>query len=112
MIRSIKSNITNWCLAVCLSAVLLIIAAAAGAGEIWTQYPEHYPREFTGKGRIARISDKVVVIDDRQYFLSRDIAYHTPGQEYALRDMFGPGVLVGYMTRNSKIIVSMYYLEQ
>ena len=68
--------------------------------------PTHYPDEFHGTGRIARIAKNEIVIGDSLYKLSSDVTYHTTKIENASSAWFSEGNLVGFMTNSDHHIIS------
>ena len=75
--------------------------------------PQHYPPDgFDGYGRIDRISDKEVVIDDGFFKLARSVAYVTPNNNIGSRSDFKVGALVGYLKNSEYEIQSMWLIQK
>ncbi len=92
---------------------MFVMTATVNAKPPGVVFPGHYPDEFSGVGRIVRIADDRIVINDELFRLSPRITYHTLGQEYAFKTAFGPGMLVGYMTSSTgKEILSLYFIQK
>ena len=112
MIQSrMKYRIQNG-LTIALTLMILATSTVAFAQPPGVVFPGYYPEDFSGVGRIVRIEDKKIVINDQLYYLSPRVAYHTLSQEYAYKSAFKPGMLVGYVTGSVNEIVSMYFLEK
>jgi hypothetical protein len=112
MIRSRKKYRTQNGLTVALALMILATSAAVFAQPPGVVFPGYYPEDFSGMGRIDRIEDKKIVINDQLYYLSPRIAYHTLNQEYAFKSAFKPGILVGYVTGSVNEIVTLYFIQK
>ncbi len=96
--------------------VLLMASFAAvgypkerGRGEI--ALPTHYPQQFTGIGRIDRITRNEIVIDDSLYKFVSNVTYHIPTRSNASSAWFRSGELVGFVTNAKREIVSLWLIE-
>jgi hypothetical protein len=74
--------------------------------------PEHYPDRFTGIGRIDRLAEEEIVIDDSLYTLAPYVTYHTPTAMNVSNIMFRAGNLVGFLTNSEGQIISLWFLKQ
>jgi hypothetical protein len=73
--------------------------------------PKHYPDGFDGLGRIDRISEIEVVIDDGLYKFAAHAQFHTPaGQNVSIYSL-KPGAWVGFMKSGKKQIISLWLIE-
>lgn len=96
-----------------LSVCFLGIGAAGGQilqkGEWYP--PENYPDGFHGWGRISRIDEKEIVIDDSLYALAKSVSFHTPGVSDVPSSWFGTGDTVGWLQNDRGEIVSLWRFE-
>jgi hypothetical protein len=76
------------------------------------ELPRHYPLEFTGTGRIDRMAQDEIVIDDRLYGLSPHTTYNIPTHNNVSRSNFRVGQFVGYITEGNRQIISLWLIEQ
>ena len=74
--------------------------------------PKHYPDRFTGIGRIDRLAEEEIVIDDSLYWLAPYVTYHTPTAMNVSNAMFRAGNLVGFITNSERQIISIWFLKQ
>ena len=72
--------------------------------------PAHYPDGFDGWGRIDRIAEDEVVIDDRSWPLSAFVEYHSPTAMNVSRYLFSSGNLVGYLMNSKREIISLWLI--
>ena len=100
-----------------LALCLLLIISTAAVGyprELGGQdigLPEHYPKQFTGIGRIDRISSDEIVIDDSLYRLAPDVTYHIPTLKNASSAWFRANVSVGFVANAKREIISLWLME-
>jgi hypothetical protein len=73
--------------------------------------PQHYPDGFDGLGRIDRISETEVVIDDGLYGFASHAAFHTPQRNNVSIYTFKPGAWVGFMKSGKRHIISLWLIE-
>ncbi|MBW1787106.1 MAG: hypothetical protein JRK53_10900 [Deltaproteobacteria bacterium] len=112
-----KKNIVLFVAAAAVAAVFSVAGAgspAYGAERYFTEekpLPGHYPKRFSGMGRIDRISGNEVVIDDSLYGLSVDVTYGTPSSRKGSYHRFRPGTFVGFVVSSKRTIVSLWLIE-
>jgi hypothetical protein len=70
--------------------------------------PNHYPNGFDGWGRIDRLADHEVVIDDTSHALSAAVIYNTPTSSHIPASWFHVGDLVGYLKNGNNEIISLW----
>ncbi len=70
--------------------------------------PEHYPNGFDGWGRIDRLADDEIVIDDTLYAFSPAVIYNTPTSSNIPASWFHIGDRVGYLKNESNQIISLW----
>ena len=73
--------------------------------------PKHYPDGFHGWGRIERISETEVVIDDALYKFAPHAEFNTPQRNNVSLYTFKPGAMVGFMKSGKKQIISLWLIE-
>jgi hypothetical protein len=73
--------------------------------------PTHYPDGFDGLGRIDRISETEVVIDDGLFNFAPHAEFNTPERNNVSIYAFKPGAMVGFMKSGKKQIVSLWLIE-
>ena len=73
--------------------------------------PKHYPDGFHGLGRIDRISETEVVIDDALYKFAPHAEFNTPQRTNVSLYTFRPGAWVGFMKSGKRQIVSLWLIE-
>jgi len=78
--------------------------------EEW-KVPKFYPRGFDGYGKIERIGEEGVVIDDTAWKFSRQIRFMTPGDRHAGISAFSTGDTVAYLLNEKREIISLCYIE-
>ncbi len=71
-----------------------------------------YPKLFDMVGKIDRLADRQVVIDDSLYRFAPSITYHTSIQGYTFRSSFHVGDVVGCLTNSKGEIKSMWLITQ
>jgi hypothetical protein len=74
--------------------------------------PDGYPDGFDGFGRIDRISEEEIVIDDVLYPLSSYAEYHIPYNLTSVRSMFNKGDMVGYEFDVNKAIRHLWLIKK
>ena len=107
-----KKSIKNRCTIICVATIMLAVFSIASARPPGVVFPDYYPDDFSGVGRIVRIDEKKVVINDELYYLSPRVSYHTLKQEYAFKTDIRPGMLVGYVKESGNVIVSLWFIEK
>jgi len=73
--------------------------------------PAHYPDGFDAMGRIERISETEVVIDDTLYQFAAHAEFNTPERNNVSLYTFKPGAMVGFMKSGKKQIISLWLIE-
>ena len=94
-------------LALCLVSITLPVVSYAGE----YGFPEYYPGNFDGSGRIDRIAADEVVINDTLFKLSTEVEYHTRTTQNASSAWLKEGQFVGYITSSKREIVSLWLIE-
>ena len=95
-----------------LSAVPGNVSYAEGRfmREEW-KVPEFYPSGFDGYGKIERIDQEGVVIDDTAWKFSRQIRFATPRDRNAGVSSFSVGDTVAYLLNEEREVTSLWYIE-
>jgi hypothetical protein len=109
-----------WRAVLCVALALFFLSAAMPATVSYARsrvkgewvLPKFYPESFDGWGRIDRITEDMVVIDDTMIKLSPSIVYRTPTNTHATSAYFKPGNLVGFMTNATNEIVSLWLIKK
>ena len=73
--------------------------------------PKQYPDGFHGWGRIDRISETEVVIDDAFYKFAPHAEFNTPERSNVSLYTFKPGAMVGFMKSGKRQIISLWLIE-
>jgi len=103
----------------CVGLALFFLSAALPSGLAHAQQrvkpevvlPKHYPDGFDGLGRIERISETEVVIDDTLYRFAPRAEFSTPERSNVSLYTFKPGAKVGFMKSGKKQIISLWLIE-
>lgn len=103
----------------CIGLVMCFLSAAFPSAPGYAQelvkpevvLPKHYPDGFHGLGRIDRISETEVVIDDALYQFAPHAQFNTPQRTNVSLYTFKPGAWVGFMKSGKRQIVSLWLLE-
>ena len=74
--------------------------------------PDYYPETFDGIGRIDRLGDDQIVIDDGTKGLASGVTFATPSSHYAGRGLFRIGCTVGYLLDREGNIQSLWLLKR
>ncbi len=108
-------------LLICTGLVLVLMSMVVPSGLAHAQggrvkpemvFPDHYPYSgFHGMGYIISISSDDVVINDKIFALSPDVAYHTLAIENASSAFFRPKMRVGYLLDSEGRIKSLWLIE-
>jgi hypothetical protein len=106
-----KNNELSGIVLLCMIIVLVVFASPGYAqgrykGE-WV-LPKHYPQGFDGWGRLDRISDGEVVIDDTLYPLSPAVTYNIPETSNINSSFLRAGDTVGYLMDQKGFIISLW----
>ena len=94
-------------LALCLVSITLPVVSYAGE----YGFPEYYPGNFDGSGRIDRIAADEMVINDTLFRLSTEVEYHTRTTQNASSAWLKEGQFVGYITSSRREIVSLWLIK-
>ncbi len=70
-----------------------------------------YPIIFDIQGRIDRLSDNVIVVNDTLFKLSDNIVYNTPNGNDVRQDQFRKGDFVGMKLNSNGIVVAVWLLK-
>lgn len=82
------------------------------AQDMYEKFPEHYPYNFDGKGKINRIVSEEVIIGDREFPFHAQVTFNTPDAPRCSRYMFEQGDYVGYKLSDDGGIVSLWRLNK
>ena len=111
-----KNNVIGLGLGLVLALIFIVSLAKVGltrerngGGLV---LPKHYPDRFTGIGRIDRLAEEEIVIDDSLYTLAPYVEYHTPTAMNVSNIIFRAGSLVGFITNSEHQILSIWFLRQ
>ena len=74
-------------------------------------YPDYYPEEFNAIGKIDRIAEKEIVIDDSLFKLSPNVTCYTPISKYVSKALFSVGNRVGVEINSNHEVTSLWLLE-
>ena len=78
--------------------------------EEW-KLPKFYPRGFDGYGKVEKILQNGIVIDDTGFKFSRHIQFATPRDSNAGIYAFSVGDTVAYLLNEKREIISLWYIE-
>jgi hypothetical protein len=78
--------------------------------EEW-KVPKFYPQGFDGYGKIEKIDQRGVVIDDTGWKFSRQVRFATPRDRHAGIISFNAGDTVAYLLNEKNEIVSLWYIQ-
>ena len=79
--------------------------------EEW-KVPQFYPQKgFDGYGKIERIDQDGVVIDDTVWKFSRIVRFATPRDRNAGISSFSQGDTVGFILDEEREVISLWYIE-
>lgn len=78
--------------------------------EEW-KVPKFYPKWFDGYGKIERIGNEGVVIDDMAWKFSRRIKFATPRDRSAGISSFSVGDMVGFKLNEQREITSLWKIQ-
>lgn len=74
--------------------------------------PENYPPGgFDGWGRIDRLGNIEVVIDDTLYPLSASVTFHAPSADNVSASWLQTGNLVGFLTNMNGEVISLWRID-
>jgi hypothetical protein len=100
-------------------AVLMASGAIVGnlshaGGKIFLEewkLPDFYPRGFDGYGRIDKIFEDRIIINDSSKKLSSSVAYGVPSSPNASKSSFQVGNTVGYLLDQRREIISLWLIK-
>jgi len=105
---------------VCLGLAMVFMLSAVPGNFSYAQgrfmleewkVPEFYPRGFDGYGKIERIDDEGVVIDDTVWKFSRQIRFATPRDRNAGISSFSAGDTAAFLLNENREVISLWYIE-
>jgi hypothetical protein len=105
---------------VCLGLAMVFMLSAVPGNYSYAQgrfmreewkVPKFYPSGFDGYGKIERIDQEGVVIDDTVWKFSRQIRFATPKDRNAGIYAFSAGDTVAYLLNQDREITSLWYIE-
>ena len=77
----------------------------------WRDMPTYYPDGFDGWGKIDRISDTEIVVDDRLLVFALLVKCSTPVMRETSTASFRKGDEVGYILNSDKEVVSLWLIK-
>ena len=105
---------------VCLGLAMVFLLTAVPGNSVYAQgrfmreewkVPEFYPRGFDGYGKIDRIGQKGVVIDDTVLKFSPRVQFATPKDRSAGIYAFSEGDIAAFLLNEEREIISLWYIE-
>ena len=100
-----------WLVSILGLALMLPIAGVSYGQAPARTYPDYYPDKFNAIGKIDRIAENEIVINDTLYRLSPDLICYTPTSMYASKALFSVGNRVGIEIDSKNVVTSLYLLE-
>jgi hypothetical protein len=106
--------------ALCLGVVVLMASGAIfenvsyAGGEIFLEewkVPNFYPRGFDGYGRIDKIFEDRIIINDFSRKLSSSAVYAIPSSPQASKSAFRAGNTVAYLLDHKREIISLWLIK-
>ena len=111
----LKLEKTRMAAIMCVSFFCLIILAPPMEGTCQQRFkgewamPEGYPLNgFDGWGRIDRISDDALVMDDTVYKLAASVKFHTRNADDVPSSWFKKGDLAGFLKNDAGEVISIW----
>jgi hypothetical protein len=111
MIRHKTRKVISFGLALTLGIFLMYGWGDPAAASEPRSVPDYYPEKFDGIGRIDRLGDDQIVIDDGTKGLASGVSFATPSSQYAGRGSFRVGSLVGYLLDRDGKVQSLWLLK-
>ena len=111
--RILSSLALIW-VAVFIAASIYNPGDALAQGKVkpeWRDMPAYYPDGFDGWGRIDRMSDTEIVVDDRLLALALLVKCGTPVMRETSTASFSKGDEVGYILNSEKEVVSLWLIK-
>ena len=105
---------------VCLGLAMVFMLSAVPGNLSYAQgrfireewkLPKFYPRGFDGYGKVEKILQNGIVIDDTGFKFSRHIQFATPRDSNAGIYAFSVGDTVAYLLNEKREIISLWYIE-
>lgn len=106
---------------VCLGLAMVFLLSAVPGDFSYAQgrflreewkVPDFYPKDgFDGYGKIERIDQGGVVIDDTVWKFSGRIRFATPRDRHARISSFSVGDTVAFLLNEKREIISLWYIE-
>jgi hypothetical protein len=106
--------------ALCVGVVVLMASGAIFGNlsyaeskiflEEW-KLPGFYPRGFDGYGRIDKIFEDRIIINDSSKKLSSSTVYGVPSSPHASKSSFRVGNTVGYLLDQRREIISLWLIK-
>ncbi|MGD2037391.1 MAG: hypothetical protein PVH28_05865 [Desulfobacterales bacterium] len=105
---------------ICLALAMIFMLSAVPGNSSYAQgrimreewkVPDFYPKGFDGYGKIERIDQGGVVIDDTALKFSRQVRFATPKDRSAGLYAFSVGDTVGYLLNEKREIISLWYIK-
>jgi hypothetical protein len=106
--------------ALCVGVAVLMASGAIfgnlshAGGKIFLEewkLPDFYPRGFDGYGRIDKIYEDRIIINDSSKKLSSSVAYAVPSSPNASKSSFREGNTVGYLLDQRREIISLWLIK-
>ena len=112
-----RSRSASW---VCLGLAMVFLLSAVPGDPVYAQgrfmlekwkVPEFYPNGFDGYGKIDRIGQNGVVIDDTAWKFSQQVRFATPRNRNAGISAFSEGGTAAFLLNEEREITSLWYIE-
>lgn len=102
-----------------LGLILGLVVMASYSGSYGAEHlgeervlSSHYPKKFSGLGRIDRIGKNEIVVDDSLHPLASYVTYATATSEHGASGDFRVGDYVGFVTNSEKEITSIWMITK
>ena len=122
--QTMQRHEKNWrkfaATALCVGVMVLMASGAIfgnlsyAAGKIFLEewkLPDFYPRGFDGYGRIDKIFEDRIIINDSSKKLSRSTVYGVPSSPHASKSSFRVGNTVAYLLDQRRDIISLWLIK-
>ncbi len=70
-----------------------------------------YPIVFDERGKIDRIAEDVLIVDDTSFTLTKNVTYNTPYNTHAQKNRFHVGDLIGLKLNSRGQVVSVWLIH-
>jgi hypothetical protein len=95
-----------------MGLVFMLFVAGVSHGQLPARtYPDYYPDKFNAIGKIDRIAENEIVINDTLYRLSPNVTCYTPTSKYVSKALFSVGNRVGVEIASKNEVMSLWLLE-